>query len=86
MKMFDAPALNLYFQKQPLEVCCKKGVLDNFTKFTEKYLCQCIFFNKSAGLRPAILLKEKPWHRCFPVNFVKFLRTPFITEHFRRKT
>ena len=21
------------------------------------------------------------WHRCFPVNFVKFLRTPFLTEH-----
>ena len=21
------------------------------------------------------------WHRCFPVNFVKFLRTPFFTEH-----
>ena len=23
------------------------------------------------------------WHRCFPVNFVKFLRTPFLTEHLR---
>ena len=21
------------------------------------------------------------WHRCFPVNFAKFLRTPFFTEH-----
>ena len=21
------------------------------------------------------------WDRCFPVNFVKFLRTPFLTEH-----
>ena len=20
-------------------------------------------------------------HRCFPANFVKFLRTPFLTEH-----
>ena len=25
----------------------------------------------------AILLKKRLWHRCFPVNFVKFLRTPF---------
>ena len=25
----------------------------------------------------ATLLKKKLWHRCFPVNFVKFLRTPF---------
>ena len=23
------------------------------------------------------------WHRCFPVNFGKFLRTPFFTEHLR---
>ena len=23
------------------------------------------------------------WHRCFPVNFAKFLRTLFFTEHFR---
>ena len=23
----------------------------------------------------------RPWHRCFSVNFVKFLRTPFFIEH-----
>ena len=28
-----------------------------------------------------ILLKNRLWHRCFPVNFAKFLRTPFFTEH-----
>ena len=33
--------------------------------------------------RPATLLKKRLWHRCFPVNFVKFLRTPFLTEHLR---
>ena len=26
----------------------KKGVLRNFTKFTEKHLCQSLFFNKVA--------------------------------------
>ena len=56
----------------------KKGVLRNFTKFTGKHLCQSLFFNKVAGLRPATLLKKRLWHRCFPVNFVKFLRTPFL--------
>ena len=30
----------------------KKGVLRNFTKFTGKHLCQGLFFNKAAGLRP----------------------------------
>ena len=29
----------------------------------------------------ATLLKKRLWHRCFPVNFVKFPRTPFLTEH-----
>ena len=30
----------------------KKGVLRNFAKFTGKHLCQCLFFNKVAGLSP----------------------------------
>ena len=65
------------------EVFRKKGVLRKFAKFTGKHLCQSLFFNKVAGLRPATLLKKRLWRRCFPVNFVKFLRTPFLTEHLR---
>ena len=60
---------------------CKKGVLGNSTKFTGKHLCQSLFFNKVAGLRPATLLKKRLWQRCFPVNFLKFLRTLFFIEH-----
>ena len=48
----------------------KKGVLKNFTKFTEKHRCQSLFFN----------LKKSSWQRCFPVNFVKLLRTP-LSQH-----
>ena len=29
-------------QKQPPEMFCKKGVLRNFAKFTEKHLCQSL--------------------------------------------
>ena len=61
-----------------LEVFCKKGVLRNFEKFTGKHLCQSLFFNKVACYRPATLLKKRFWNRCFPVNFAKFLRTPFL--------
>ena len=46
----------------------KKGVLRNFAKLTGKHLCQSLFFNKVASLRPVN----------FPVNFVKFLRIPFL--------
>ena len=49
----------------------KKGVLRNFTKFTGKHLCQILYFNKVAGLRR------------IPVNFAKFLKTPFLIEHHR---
>ena len=56
----------------------KKGVPKSITKFTGKHLCQCLFFNKVAGLIPATLLKKRLWYRCFPVNFVKFLKTRFL--------
>ena len=65
------------------ELFCKKDVLRNFTKFTENYLCQRLLFRKAAGLRPATLLKKSLCHRCFPVNFAKFLKTRFFTEHLR---
>ena len=72
----------LYRSTHP-EVFCKKAVDRNFAKFTGKYLCQSFFFNKVASLRPATLLKKSLWHKCFPVNFAKFLRTSFVTEHLR---
>ena len=55
-----------------------KGVFRNFAKFTRKHLCQSLFLNKIAGLRPAALLKKRLRHRYFLVNFEKFLRTPFL--------
>ena len=36
--------------KQPPEVFYEKGVLGNLAKWTEKHLCQSLFFNKVAGL------------------------------------
>ena len=56
---------------------CEKGVLRNFTKFTGKHLYQSFFVKKETG-RLTTLLKKSLWHRCFSVNFAKFLRTPFL--------
>ena len=28
------------------------------------------------------LLKKRLWHRCFPANFAKFLKTPFLQNNF----
>ena len=70
----------VYCPKQQPECRCsmKKGAHRYFAKFTWNNLCQRTL---SLGLRPATLLKKRSlWHRCFSVNFGKFLRTPFITE------
>ena len=70
-----------YFQRYEIQMFrlnTKQGVLKNFAKFTGKHLCQSIFLNKVAGLRPVTLIKKCLWHRCFPVNFAKFLRTYFL--------
>ena len=47
----------------------------DFVKFTGKCLCQ-----RLPGLRPATLLKKRLWYTYYLVNFVKFLRTPFLTR------
>ena len=62
-------------------VFCKKGVLKNFAKITGKHLCQSLFFNEVADMRPATSLKKRLWHRYSPVNFAKFLRTALFKEH-----
>ena len=54
---------------------CKKGILRNFTKFTWKLLCQSVSFQR---LKSATLLKKRLWHRYFPVNLAKLLRTAFF--------
>ena len=53
------------------------------TKRTPKRPTQ-IRVNKVSGLRPATLLKKRLKQRCFRVNFVKFLRTPFSQNTSRR--
>ena len=45
------------------------GVLGNFAKFTGKHLCQSLFLMKLQ------IEASRIWHRCFPVNFLKLLRT-----------
>ena len=58
----------------------KTGVLKNLSKFTGKHLCQNFIFNKIVGLRLLQIYLKSPGHRVrtFLVNFLKFLRTPFL--------
>ena len=36
---------------------------------------ESLLLNKVTGLRSATLFKKRLWHRCFPVNFAKFVTT-----------
>ena len=56
-------------KKQSLWGILLKRRSSKFRKFTGKHLCHSLFF-----------LKKRLWQRCFPVNFEKFLRTPFLTH------
>ena len=56
----------------------EKVFLEISKKFTGKHLCQSLFLNKVAGLRPATLLKKRLWHRCFPVYFFKISKNTFF--------
>ena len=63
------------FRSSHQKCSVKQYVLRNFAKFRGKHLRQSLFFNKIAGT--ATLLKKRLLHRCFPVNFAKFLKIPF---------
>ena len=77
------PSLRL-FRSSHRRCSVKIGVLRNFTKFTGKDLCQSLFFNKVAGLRPATLLKKRLWQRCFFREFCEISKNTFSTEHLQR--
>ena len=55
-----------YFQKQPLEVFCKKKCFKNFPKFTGKYLCWSLFL-------------KAPAH-AFSGKFYEIFKNPYFVE------
>ena len=52
-----------------------KKVLLEISQNSQENICARV------SLRPATLLKRRLKHRCFPVNFAKFRKTLFLTEH-----
>ena len=56
-------------------VLCKKVFLEILQNPQENTCVRVSFLIK---LGPATLLKKRLWHRSFPANSVKFLRTPFL--------
>ena len=55
----------------------KKVFLKHLVKFIAKYLCQGLFFDKFAGLRPVILLKRSPT-QVFSSEFCEIFKNTFF--------
>ena len=60
---------------------CKKGVPQNFAKFTRKQMCGSLFFNKLAELETCNIIKTETPTVVYSCKFVKFLKTPIFIEH-----
>ena len=73
--------LSLLLEEVVVQRCSVKKVFLEISQNSQENTCARVFFNEVAPLRPVTLLKKRFWHRCFPVNFVKFLRTRFLIEH-----
>ena len=63
--------------------CFVKKVFLEISQNSQENTCASLFLTKLQALL-ATLLKKRLWHRCFSVNFAKFLRTPFFIEHLWR--
>ena len=61
--------------------CYIKGVLINFAKFTGKHLCQGLFLNKVAGLRPQAcnFIKKEALVPVFSCEFCEIYKNIFFT-------
>ena len=62
---------------------CKKCFLRNFAKFTGKYLCQSLFFDKVAGLKPEAynFIKKEILAQVLSCEFCIISKNTFFTEH-----
>ena len=62
------------------EVFCKNGALRNFSKFTGKHLCQSLFFNKVAGIKPEACnsIKKETLAQVFSCEFCEISKNTFF--------
>ena len=57
--------------------CSAKKLLIKISQISQESTCPRVSFLIKLQ-RPATLLKNRSWHRCFLVKFVKFLRTEHL--------
>ena len=72
---------DLEITEAAVQKCSVKKVSLEISQNSHEDTCDKFSFLIKLQARPATLLKKRICRRCLPVNFVKFLRTPFLTEH-----
>ena len=82
MKSFKKSIMNIY-PEAVTQRCSVKWLFLDILQSSKRNICAGVSFliNLQASDLPATLLKKRIWHRCFHVNFAKFLRIPFLTKH-----
>ena len=84
LQLFNNNRETMLHAEAVVQSCSVKKVFLEISQNSQENACSRVSFLiklQASGLSPTTLLKKRLWHRCFPVNFVKFLRTPFFTNH-----
>ena len=50
---------------------------------SQENTCAGVSFSIKLQALARSFIKKETWHRCFPVNFAKFPRAPFLTKRLR---
>ena len=61
----------------------QKSVLKTFANFTEKHLCQCLFFNKVEGLVLQLFIKQETLTQMLSCEICESFKNTFFTRHLR---
>ena len=64
--------------KAVAQMCHFKKEFLEISQNSQENICARVSFLIKSQVWPTTLLKIRLWHKCFPVNFAKFLRTRFL--------
>ena len=75
---FMEKRVRLFFKHEGIEAGARRrSVKKVFLEISQNSL-ENTCHRASFLIKLQTLFKKRLWHRCFPVNFAKFLRTPFL--------
>ena len=87
--LYRIPRLSGLELEAVVRMCSVKEVFLEISQNSMENTCARVSFLIKLQTRVSFLIKlhvsglRKLWHRCFLLNFAKFLWAPFLTEHLR---